>query len=233
MKRILLYFCVAVIVLSLQAPLFAKSAYSLRYEAVRYGTALSIIQHRVINEQFANDSLKVNLLEYRLDRKTSEGMDSLSLGKGLLATSLLSDDSLAAARTKLLSMPAAKVLAGHTIQYLGEVDTIAGLISYKYVVVTEGVYQFFVWLAEAPPGLEKLVSYESIEYSQRMASYLIEEELRNMIRLVIFGGIQFPPNQPGTQKSFIITRYDTAVKGDYFTAKDNTYLFELKALSVQ
>jgi hypothetical protein len=207
----------------------------LRYEAFHYATIASVIQHHVVSEHLSARELAVSIYAYRLDRKIENGagLDSVSLGTSHLNFENLGHDSISAMRERLLRSSAAKAVQSYELKYLGRVDTIAGLPSYQYAVMTNQTRELLVWLASAPPGLDSLILWQSLEYSRRNMSFLLEEEFCNMIRLVLLRGVDFPPDSSAARGSCIITRYDSAVNTDYFTVRDNTYLFELKGVTVK
>ncbi len=233
-KNLTICFAVLLLVAAKMSLAQSDSAIVLRYEALHYLTIASVMQHHVINERLTAKELSVSIHAYRLDRKGEEGAfrDSVSLGTSRRSLAGLSGDSLAKFRASLMVTPAAKAVESYRLEYLGRIDTIAGLPSYEYAVVTGNVREFLVWIANAPPGLENLIIWQTIEYSQRSISFLLEEEVCNMIRLVLLRGFDFPPSMPGSKSPFIITRYDTAVNDDFFTVRDNTYLYELKSVTV-
>lgn len=207
--------------------------YLLRYEAIHYATLTEIVQHHIVRERVTPDNLGIAVFEYRLDRKGENGSlrDSSSLGNGTFALNQFNPDSLSAYREALVNSPTAKVLKDHQLEYLGRVDTIAGLPSYMYAITVESVRQYLVWLAPAPAGLENLNLWQSLEYPKRKISFLVEEELCNMIRLVLLRGWVFPPDAKEKTTAFIITRFDTAVNIDLLTVRNNTYLYELKSVA--
>lgn len=207
--------------------------YLLRYEATHYSSAANVIQHHVITERVSSAALDIAIFEYRLDRVGEAGSkrDSSSLGRSGFDPRLYSSDSLESYREQLIASPTAKALNDHKIEYLGKVDTVVGLPSHMYAITVESVRQYLVWLAEAPPGLENLVLWQTLEYPKRKTSFLAEEELCNMIRLVLLRGFPFPPDNSGKAVPYIITRFDTAVNIDFLTVRNNTYLYDLKSLT--
>lgn len=208
--------------------------HDLRYEAIRYGSMLNVLSHHVILERIDPKQLDVTIFSYRLDRKEESGqaVDSLLFGRNSLEFGKLSEDSIESLRINLLNSPTAKVLLDHTLEYLGQIDTIAGLPSYEFSIQTEGNREYLIWLAAAPPGFEKLLLWQSIEYPGRSGSFMLEEELCNMIRLILLRGIEFPPGADSDNNAFMITRFDTAVNPDFLNARDNSYLYELKGITV-
>lgn len=207
--------------------------YVLRYETCQYGKDGDTISWRVVTESIDSTRLNVSMFEYRLDQKPVAGapIDSSAIGRGSLNLLEISPDSLAAYRAALLASPTAKALLDHRLEFMGHIDTIAGLPSYQFAIVSEGVRQYLVWLAAAPAGLENLQLLQSLEYPRRNASFIVEEEVFNMLRLVLLRGVDFPPGVTGGREPFIVTRYDTAVNIDFFFYRNNTYLYELKSLT--
>ncbi len=207
--------------------------YVLRYEAQHFAKLLQVTQHHVITERFDAKELNVSIYAYRLDQKTEQGAITDS---ALFSTSkLIFDDyfldSMEENRQYLLSLPMARVMANHRVKYLGTIDTIAGLPSYQYSIESEGSREYLVWLAEAPEGLENLLLWQSLGYQERKGSFLLDEELCNVIRLILLRNVSFPPKSESQGKPFIITRYDTAVNPDNLNTRDNSYLYELKSLT--
>lgn len=213
---------------SAQAP-----EYVLRYEAKHFAKLLQVTQHHVITERFDAKELNVSIYAYRLDQKAEQGAitDSALFSTSKLVFDDYFLDSMEENRQYLLSLPMARVMANHRVKYLGTVDTIAGIPSYQYSIESEGSREYLVWLAEAPVGLENLLLWQSLEYQERKSSFLLDEELCNVIRLILLRNVSFPPKSESPGKPFIITRYDTAVNPDYLNARDNSYLYELKSLT--
>lgn len=209
------------------------SAYLLRYEALHYASFLEVLQHHAITEELSSEKLDVSIYSYRLDQKREYGnsVDSVVFGRNTLPLGIYSLDSLQTLRESLTSSPTAQALASHSLKYFGTIDTIAGLPSYSYVIEDEGNREYLVWLAEAPPGLENLLICQTVEYAKRSGSFLMEEELHNMIRLILLKGVDFPPNSGSEAKAFILTRYDTAVNPEILNIRGNSYLYELKSLT--
>ncbi len=215
---------------------FAQTAeYMLRYEAKHFAKLLQVTQHHVINERFDAKELNVAIFAYRLDQRSEQNTmtDSALFSTSKLVFDDYFLDSMEENRQYLLSLPMARVMANHRVKFLGTVDTIAGLPSYQYSIESEGSREYLVWLAEAPKGLENLLLWQSLEYQERKGSFLLDEELCNVIRLILLRNASFPPKSESPGKPFIITRYDTAVNPDYLNARDNSYLYELKRLTVE
>lgn len=213
----------------------AESApqYVLRYEAVQYGKNEEIISWRQVTQSVDSARLSVAMYEYRLDEKPVAGAarDSTLVGRGSLALRDFPADSLDSYRQALVNSPMAKSLLDHRLEFMGKIDTIAGLPSYQYAMLSEGVRQYLVWIAAVPAGLENLQLLQSLEYPRRNASFIVEEEVFNLIRLVLLRGVDFPTGVVGGREPFIVTRYDTAVNIDFFFYRENTYLYELKSLT--
>ncbi len=207
--------------------------YVLRYEALHYATLLQVTQHHVITERFDAKELNVAIFAYRLDQKAEPGAvsDSALFSQSKLIFDEYYLDSMQQNREYLLSLPMARVMANHKIKYLGRVDTIAGLPSYEYSIESDGSPEYLVWLAEAPPGLQDLLLWQSLEYQERKTSFLLDEELFHVIRFILLRGVSFPPKSDAAGKPYILTRYDTAVNRDILNVRDNSYLYELKSLT--
>lgn len=207
--------------------------YVLRYEALHYASFLEVLQHHAVNEIFDGKNLEVSIFSFRLDQKKvyGEPADSVLLGKNSLSLGSYNGDSLKQYRENLRSLPTARALAGHSLKYFGKVDTIAGLPSYCFVIEADGNREYLVWLAAAPVGLENLLLWQTLEYRKRGGTFLMEEELCDMIRLILLSGVDFPPDSGIANNAFILTRFDTSVYPEIMNVRNNSYLYELKSLT--
>jgi len=207
--------------------------YVLRYEAVHYASFLEVMQHHVVTQTFDGKNLEVSIYSYRLDQKKEygESPDSVLFGKTTFGLEGYHSDSLKQYRENLQSLPTARALANHSLEYFGKVDTIAGLPSYCYIIEADGNREYLGWLAEAPQGIADLLLWQALEYPKRGGSFLMEEELCTMIRLILLRGVEFPPNSANNGKAFIITRFDTSVYPEIMNVRGNSYLYELKSLT--
>lgn len=214
------------------APLIANAqTYQLTYRATNYGQlSQPVAVHRIVEEASAS-GIKTQIWEYRLDLAREAGeVATIPLGGGHFVAPA-NPDSFRTLIAQVTSTKLAQSVSSHIAAGTGEVDTIAGLASHKYVISAGGADQYFVWIAEPPSGLSRHLELSTIEYSTRNTSFVAAEQIRQIIRLILLRGVEYPAGSGTSRTDLLLTRFDSAVNTESLLSRDKSFLFELESIS--
>lgn len=208
------------------------STVTLRYEVTRYGSLQAIIGRYLTIETFAPCRYDLTVYEYRLDRSAgteipdsmqilrsgldrdaSSGSDAVRPDPGMLAAMLSNESQLRLTAT-------------------GDSIEVCGLKAFKYMLGAGVSRELFVWLAQLPAGLENYSVITETEYARRTGTFVMSEFLRKTVRAALAAGVEYPPRSGKVVSDLLPVQIDTATDTSGLLSRDNSYLIELKSISL-